>query len=221
MFGFCSLLQPQQCVLCASCHPVVVPVASERPKLMQIPTPPQRGARLPPASLFLRFFLLDNIDMSGAHKWLHVLPLDTPGPSVWSWCVARLGLPLSFWLRMIPHSQGKQELQPPAPRKCSSSHGSVGKAHSHLLLQHCPFPCSSSLSMSVNTTQSSLLGCCGCSVSGRGVWGGTTALFWGGCGTLCLSFPVDDHSQYLVLAGDQSSLDLHPSDLKSTRGWIG
>lgn len=58
--GFCSLLQPKQCVLCATCHPVVVPAASEHPKLMQTPTPLQRGARLPPPSLFLRFFLLEN-----------------------------------------------------------------------------------------------------------------------------------------------------------------
>lgn len=78
------------------------------------------------------------------------------------------------------------------------------------------FPVPSSLSMSVNTTQSSLLGCCGCSVPGRDVCGGTTQLFRGGSGALCLSFPVDNHSQYLVLVGDQSSLNLHPPDLKST-----
>lgn len=37
--SFSSLLQPKQCVLCASCHPVVVPVASELPKVMEPPPP--------------------------------------------------------------------------------------------------------------------------------------------------------------------------------------
>lgn len=40
--GFSSLTQPKQCVLCASCHPLVVPVASEPPQLMQTPLPLQR-----------------------------------------------------------------------------------------------------------------------------------------------------------------------------------
>lgn len=67
MFGFCSLLQPKQCVLCATCHPVLLPAASEPPKLLQTPPPALRGVRLHLTSLFLRFFLLDNIDiMSGA-----------------------------------------------------------------------------------------------------------------------------------------------------------
>lgn len=88
MFGFSSLLQPKQRVLRASCHPLVVPVAPEPPKLMQSPPPVQRGARLPLASLFLRFFFLDNVDItSGARKWLHVLPPDTAGPSARSCCV--------------------------------------------------------------------------------------------------------------------------------------
>lgn len=126
--------------------------------------------------------------------------LDVPGPSARSWCRARLGLPLSFRLRMIPHSQGKQELQPPASRKCSSSHGSVGKAHSHLLLQHHPFPCSSSLSMSVNTTQSSLLGCCGCSVTGRDVCVGTTRL-WALLGWLWSSVPQFPCGQSFTVRG--------------------
>lgn len=87
VFPVCS---SQSSVCCASCQPSCGVTGSIRsPKLMQTLPPPaqraQRGARLPLTSLFLRFFLLDNIDlMSGARKWLHVLPLDTPGPSAQS-----------------------------------------------------------------------------------------------------------------------------------------
>lgn len=170
MFGFCSLLQPKQCVLCASCHPVLLPAASEPPKLLQTPPPALRGVRLPLTSLFLRFFLLDNIDiMSGAHEWLHMLPLRTPGEL--ELVRGQAGFATELLAEDDPSPSGDAGIAATSPRKCSSSHGSLGKAHSHLLLQHRPFPCSPSLSMSVNTTQSSLLGCCGCSVSGRDVFG--------------------------------------------------
>lgn len=76
---------------------------------------------------------------------MQVAARDTPGHT-WAVSAELMGGQAGFATELLaeddPQSQGKQELQPPALRKCSSSHGSVGKAHSHLLLQHRPFPCS-------------------------------------------------------------------------------
>lgn len=48
VFGFPCLPQAKQCVLCASCPPVLVPVASQPPKVMQ--TPPSSTERSEAAS---------------------------------------------------------------------------------------------------------------------------------------------------------------------------
>lgn len=137
----CCWGDPSECLVSAVCSSqssvCSVPAASEPPKLLQTPPPALRGVRLPLTSLFLRFFLLDNIDIvSGARKWLH--PCTHLGS--WSWCVARLGLPLSSWLRMIPHPRGMQELQPPAPGRAAAPMDPLGKPTATCFSSTAPFP---------------------------------------------------------------------------------
>lgn len=77
---WCLQSAPAKAV-CALCQ---LPAASEPPKLLQTPPPALRGMRLPLTSLFLRFFLLDNVDiMSGAGKWLQPCTHLGAGAGAW------------------------------------------------------------------------------------------------------------------------------------------